>query len=106
MECAGIKKIDQTEKSTKQDKASQIKNLTPSDTHYLTKRWPGQVLHASYNTHARGVVILIHKTIPFKTTRSIQDPLGRFIIVQGNLLSLKLNLINIYGPNEDNPAFF
>lgn len=41
-----------------------------------------------------GVLILIHKTIP------------RFVITQGRILSLALNLVSIYGPNEDNPKFF
>lgn len=32
-----------------------------------------------------------------------QDPYGSYIIVQGNISSQKLNLRNIYGPNDDNP---
>ena len=84
----------------------QESHLMATDMHYLSKRWPGQVFHASYNTHARGVIILIHKSIPFQVIKTIQDPLGRYIIVQGNILTQKLNLINVYGPNEDNPSFF
>lgn len=84
----------------------QESHLIASEVHYLNRRWPGQVFHACYNTHARGVVILIHKSIPFQVTKTTQDPYGRYIIVQGNILSQKLNLINIYGPNEDNPLFF
>ena len=52
---------------------------------------------------ARGVLILIHKTIPFQLTNTIQDPQGRFVIAQGRIMSLALNLVSIYGPNEDNP---
>lgn len=84
----------------------QESHLTPSDIHQLSKRWPGQVFHASYNTYARGVVVLIHRSIPFQMTKITQDTFGRYIIVQGNVLSQKLNLVNIYGPNEDNPSFF
>lgn len=34
------------------------------------------------------------------------DNMGRYVIVKGTLLSETLNLINIYGPNIDNAAFF
>lgn len=39
-------------------------------------------------------------------TKTTQDPSGRYIVVQGNISSQKLNLMNIYGPDEDNPSFF
>lgn len=80
----------------------QESHLMATDMHRLSKGWPGQVFHASYNTHARGVIILIHKSIPFQVIKTIQDPFGRYIIIQGNILTHKLNLINVYGPNEDN----
>lgn len=84
----------------------QESHLIASDMHCLSKRWPGQVFHANFSSHARGVVILIHRSLPFQVTRTIQDPSGRYIIVQGSILTQKLNLINIYGPNEDSPSFF
>lgn len=81
-------------------------HLFASDINSLTKRWQGQVFHASFNSHARGVLILIHKSIPFRVTKTIEDKYGSYIIVQGMVLSQKLNLINVYGPNDDNPSFF
>lgn len=76
------------------------------DVSKMKKRWQGQVYSASYSSHARGVLILIHKTIPFQVVNSIIDPKGRYIILQGILVYEKLNLVNVYGPNEDDPAFF
>lgn len=84
----------------------QESHLVNSEIQHLTKRWPGQVHHASYQTHARGVITLIHRSIPFQVTKTIQDPFGRYIIISGEILSQKINLINVYGPNEDNPSFF
>ena len=81
-------------------------HMITSDIHYLVKRWPGQVFHACYNTHARGVVILIHRSVPFHIINTIKDSSGRYIIAQGTIQSQKLNLINVYGPNEDEPSFF
>lgn len=81
-------------------------HITVTEIKRVQRRWPGQVIHATYNNYARGVLILIHKTIPFQLTNTIQDPQGRFVIAQGRILSLALNLVSIYGPNEDNPIFF
>lgn len=81
-------------------------HITVTEIKQVQHRWPGQVIHATYNNYARGVLILIHKTIPFQLTNTIQDPQGRFVIARGRILSLALNLVSIYGPNEDNPKFF
>uniref|UniRef100_A0A3P9D500 exodeoxyribonuclease III n=1 Tax=Maylandia zebra TaxID=106582 RepID=A0A3P9D500_9CICH len=84
----------------------QESHLTASEIHLLTKRWQGQVYFSSFTRHARGVITLIHKSIPFQTTRVITDPNGRYVIVQGRISMLEINLINIYAPNEDNPSFY
>lgn len=81
-------------------------HLMASDIPCLEKRWPGQVIYSSYNNYARGVAILVHKSVPFQITQTIQDPTGRYVIAQGNIMLYKVNLINIYGPNEDRPSFF
>lgn len=81
-------------------------HITIAEIKQLQRRWLGQVIYATYNNYAWGVLILIHKTIPFHLINIIQDPQGRFVIAQGRILSLALNLASIYGPNEDNPAFF
>lgn len=81
-------------------------HITIAEIKQVQRRWPGQVIYATYNKYARGVLILIHKTIPFDLINIIQDPQDRFVIAQGRILSLALNLVSIYGPNEDNPAFF
>lgn len=63
-------------------------------------------MYATYNNYARGVLVLIHKTIPFQNSNIIRDPSGRYVIIQGTIFSLSLNLVSVYGPNEDNPKFF
>lgn len=61
---------------------------------------------ASYSSQARGVIILVHKSIPFQMSEVKYDNMGRYVIVKGTFLSETLNLINVYGPNTDNAAFF
>ena len=67
---------------------------------------PSYIGYSSYNNYARGCCLLIHRTIPFQITETIQDPAGRYVITHGNILSCTLNLVSVYGPNEDNPKFF
>lgn len=84
----------------------QESHLTALDIKLVRNRWTGQVIYASYNNYARGVLILIQRTVPFQTIQTIQDPAGRYVIVQGHILSATLNLVCVYGPNEDTPKFF
>lgn len=72
----------------------------------LWRRWQGQVFAANFSSHARGVAILIHKSIPIQINSTIIDPGGRYIILQGSLFGNRLNLVNVYGPNKDDPDFY
>lgn len=49
----------------------------------------------SFSTYAKGVMTLIHKSIPFQVTKLIKDKAGKYLIVQGSLLTENLNLVNI-----------
>ncbi len=51
-------------------------------------------------------MILIHKTVPFQVKNLIKDRMGRYLIIQGSLLSENVNLVNLYGPNIDDHNFF
>lgn len=63
-------------------RVKQLKSLVVylQETHLLSdevikikRRWPGQVISASYLSHTRGVMILIHKLVPFKVDNIICD---------------------------------
>lgn len=41
-------------------------HLVPEDVVTVRKRWPGQVFSASFNSYSRGVLVLIHKSIPLQ----------------------------------------
>uniref|UniRef100_A0A3Q3A000 Reverse transcriptase domain-containing protein n=1 Tax=Kryptolebias marmoratus TaxID=37003 RepID=A0A3Q3A000_KRYMA len=81
-------------------------HLKLSDQLRLRCGWVGQVHHSSFNSKARGVAILIHKSVPFSVTKVISDPNGRYIIVLGRISSSNLTLVNLYGPNWDDEDFF
>ncbi len=61
---------------------------------------------ALYSPNSRGVMILIHKSVPFQISRVLKDTAGRYIIIQGSLFNESMVLTNVYGPNVDCPSFF
>lgn len=72
----------------------------------LKRRWPGQVISASFSSHARGVAILVHSSVPLQVYNTIQDTAGRSVIVQGSLLNQDINLVCLLGPNDDDTQFY
>lgn len=58
-----------------------------------------------WKERCRGALVLIHRTITFQVIKTIQDSAGRYVVTQRNLLSHTLNLVSVYGPNEDKPTF-
>lgn len=72
----------------------------------VQRRWPGKVLASCFPSHSRGVMVLIHNSVPFQVNNTIYDRAGRFLVVQGTFLKENINLVNVYGPNDDNPLVF
>lgn len=81
-------------------------HLLPNQEAKIRRRRQGSIYSAPFTSQARGVMILIHKSISFQVTRVIKDKTGRYIILQGTLITEKINLITIYAPNIDDPKFF
>lgn len=72
----------------------------------LRRRWVGQVFHSKFQGKARGVAILIHRSVPFVCSEVIADSNGRFVIVSGKISNFPVILANVYAPNWDNDNFF
>lgn len=111
--CRGLNKLTKVKQVMSRIKSLKSKVVFLQETHLLSedvskiaRRWQGQVLSAPYTTHARGVMILIHKSVPLRVQNVVKDSAGRYIMVQGRLLSETITLINVYGPNEDDPKFY
>lgn len=103
----GLNKIGKIKRVINRLKRLQSKIIFLQESHLLAviskirKRWPEQVVFASFSSHAKGVIILIHKSIPFQILQTICDSAGKYIFIRGTLLSEQINLIKVYGPNED-----
>ena len=83
------------------------------DTHFEEKserqiraEWGYECVFASKNTRSRGVAILFNNNFDFKIKETIKDNQGNFIILKLHTLGKDIVLVNIYGPNRDNPPFF
>lgn len=98
--CRGLKKVKQVMGRLK-DVPSKIIFL--QETHLtdlkVRRRWQGEVFSAFLTSQARGVMMLIHKSIPLKVTKEKADKNGRYLIIQGTLYNENLNLVNVYAPN-------
>uniref|UniRef100_A0A8C5E1K9 exodeoxyribonuclease III n=1 Tax=Gouania willdenowi TaxID=441366 RepID=A0A8C5E1K9_GOUWI len=70
------------------------------------REWVGQIFFSSHSTNKRGVVILLHKNLPFTVTASFKDTEGRFVLVKGILHGEVIVLGNVYGPNIQDEAFY
>lgn len=57
-------------------------------------------------SNARGVTILFGGQFEYKIHNHIQDPNGNYLILDMTAYSKRFSLINIYGPNKDEPAFY
>lgn len=51
------------------------------------------------------MVLLIHKKLNFLVTQTIEDPEGRFILVNGEIRGQRVALLNLYGPNVYDAQF-
>lgn len=81
-------------------------HLTLSGHKKVNRGWVSQSFHSLFNSKARGVAILIHRSIPFISSNIIADRNGRYVIVTGSLFNTPLVLANIYAPNINDPQFF
>ena len=74
---------------------------------YIESQWGHKSLFNSFISNSRGVaIILFNNTFEYKIHIMKSDKSGYFIILDITLNRKKITLINIYGPNNDNPSFF
>lgn len=111
--CRGLQKTKKIKQVMNKIKDLGCKIVFLQETHTLeeenikiSRRWQGSVYASSFTSRARGVITLIHKSIPFHVINVIKDTFGRYLIIQGSILHEKINLVNIYGPNIDDDCFF
>ena len=83
------------------------------DTHFDTKleryiesEWGYKCFFASYRTNSRGVAVLFNNNFEFSVQKVERDENGNFIMISFRTMDKDLLLVNVYGPNKDNPEFY
>ena len=73
---------------------------------YIQAQWGYKCVFNSYLSNSRGVAILFNNTFEYEIHKMKADHSSNFIILYITIEGERITLINIYGPNEDNPKFY
>ena len=94
----------------------QLKNpdiICLEDTHWVGKNyddirrlWPGEVVIHGKKTNSRGVAILFGKDFEYKIENKFTDEIGNLLSLDICTNNIKIKLIVVYAPNNDDPLFF
>lgn len=84
----------------------QDSHFKPSLEKQIRAEWGYECFFASNTSQSRGVAILFNSNFDFKIQKTIKDPNGNFLILNLKTMNNDLTLVNIYGPNRDNPEFY
>ena len=81
--------------------------MVQKDLNTLKREWNVDYFIAGNSTNSRGVAVLINNSFEFTVLSSHKDPEGRYIILEISVTNLyPFFLINVYGPNRDDPDWF
>ena len=82
-------------------------HFTHEDEINIRDQWGNSnCIFSNYQSNARGVAVFFGKELDYRIHRKIIDTNGNYIILDLTVHDQKLTLINLYGPNNDNPQFF
>ena len=84
------------------------------DTHFSKKKnerlikneWGHKAIFNSLYSRSRGVAIFFNNNFEFEIIKTYTDNTGNFIAVFLKIGVQQLTVINIYGPNKDDPGFY
>lgn len=74
--------------------------------HLWSNEWGRKVFFSHGVSNSRGVAMLFSKKFNGQVDGFWNDTNGRFLALQLKIADKKILLINVYGPNEDDPTFF
>ena len=78
----------------------------PGQIDHWTAEWGYKCIFAPYKGDSRGTAILFSSTLDITIHQIENDPGGNFNIIYLELAGKKFTLVNLYGPNKDDPNFY
>lgn len=111
--CQGLSEVTKRRDLFHHVKAKKYNIICLQDVHinarletFVKSEWGFDAYFSSYSTNSRGVMILMNNNFEQKVERIKTDKNGNFIILDMLIQGKKLTLVNLYGPNQDNPQFY
>ena len=81
-------------------------HFIPSEEKYIWSLWGYECFFSCHNSQSRGVATFINNTFDCKINELEQDTNGNLLIINCKINEKDITLINLYGQNRDNPAFY
>ena len=81
-------------------------HFTEGEEKYIRTQWGYECFFSSFNSQSRGTAILLNNNFEYKLNKIKRDSDGNLIILDIHLAGKNITLINLYGPNRDNPNFY
>lgn len=81
-------------------------HFDPNLEKYILAEWGYTSFFSSKNTNSRGVAILFNNNFEFKVKGVYKDLNGNYLMVHIFMMNVDVLLINVYGPNKDDPDFY
>ena len=68
--------------------------------------WGGKAYFSHGQSNARGVAILLERSLDIQLHNLVRDGDGRFLILDITINKIRCTIANCYAPNQDCPEFF
>ena len=81
-------------------------HFTKDIEHLIKSEWGYKAVFSSFSSQSRGVAILFKNNFEFKICNSYNDQRGNIIILDIEIDKHRITLVNLYGPNTDDPDFY
>lgn len=81
-------------------------HLTIKAIPYFNTLWNGKAYHSCFSSRSRGTSILISSNLSYNLIAEQESDCGNYHIILCEIHSESYLLVNVYGPNEDNPTFY
>ena len=83
-------------------------HFSPKLEQYIKAEWGYTAFFSSKNSNSRGVAILFDNNFEFKVKGTYKDTEGNVLMVHVyiTLMNKDILLVNVYGPNRDDPEFY
>ena len=81
-------------------------HLTEADTSEVTNIWKGNFILHGVRSNARGVAIFFGDKFEYEILNQDKDNDGNLLIVELQKGQTRVKIIDIYGPNTDDPDFY